>query len=97
MKNWSFYVKIGICSGLASLLMAANCTSPKSSKTTSPASADAPAAGRSSQPLPSDTLPPGLPKEVGQGAAPDQAQVDLLKAAAEKERTISHGKKKPKN
>ncbi len=102
MKNWSFYIRTGICTGFALLMMGANCTSPKSSKTASPDPAVSPTmgqsdtAGRSARPLPSG-VPTGIPKEVGQGAAPDQVKVDSLKAAAEKERAKSQGKKKPRN
>lgn len=82
-------------------MMAANCTSSKPPQTASPAEpAAAPAtgqsgtAGRSSAQPPSAGAPTGTPREVGQGAAPDQAQVDSLKAAAAKERAKIE-KKKP--
>jgi len=98
MKNWLSYVRISAFAGFTLLMMAANCTSSKSPQTASPAVAPATGqsgtAGHSSAQPPSSGTRAGVPKEVGQGAAPDQAQVDSLKAAAAKERTKSQ-KKKP--
>lgn len=95
MKNWSFYARIGILSALALLVMAANCSGPKPAPAVRPAAGQNGTSGQSVPHLPSEA-PAGVPKEVGQGAAPDQAQVDSLKAAAAKERAKSQGKK-PKN
>ncbi|MCY7327328.1 MAG: hypothetical protein LH618_02125 [Saprospiraceae bacterium] len=101
MKNWLSYVRISAFAGFTLLMMAANCTSSKPPQTASPAApAVVPATGQSGTAGHSSAQPPSsgtraeVPKEVGQGAAPDQAQVDSLKAAAAKERAKSQ-KKKP--